>query len=222
MQDKPSSLPDLGKFGSPYIFFSNNASSDLLYISESVEEVLGFSSDQLIGRKYTDFLAGSKLNSSIPEYRARRFSGDASHESLCAVKDRNHEIKVLKVQTFGETDEAGNVVANHGIAEDVTDAYQKQQALHQRLGELEEINQKLSERERTVLDLVMAGRLNKTIASELEITTRGVERIRSRLMVKFSADTSAQLVSIATEWKVLSRVLETIGPFIATKKNLSP
>jgi FixJ family two-component response regulator len=95
------------------------------------------------------------------------------------------------------------------------DAYQKHQELQGRFGELEAIKQRLSEREFTVLELVMAGRLNKTIASELEITVRGVERIRSRLMTKFSANTSAQLVSIATEWKVLSSVLEAFLPFAA-------
>ena len=213
MQNRTVTLPDLGKFRSPYIFFSNDANADLLYISDSVEEVLGFSSEQLIGRKYTDFLVGDQLNSDIPELRRRRFSGDTSHESLRAVKNCDQEVRVLKVQTFGEMDESGNVIANHGIAEDITDAYQKYQELRRHFGELEEITQKLSERERTVLELVMAGRLNKTIASELEITVRGVERIRSRLMTKFSANTSAQLVSIAAEWKVLSSVLEAFLPF---------
>lgn len=213
MQDQSMRLPDLGKFGSPFIFFSNDANSDLLYVSDSVEEVLGYPRDQIIGRKYTDFLAGSKLNNDIPEQRARRFSGDQTHESFRAVMNRNQEIRVLKVQTFGETDESGTVIANHGIAEDVTDAYQKYQELRQRVGELDAIGDKLSEREKTVLELVVAGRLNKTIASELEITVRGVERIRSRLVTKFSAKSSAQLVSIATEWKVLSSVLETFSPF---------
>jgi len=213
MQDRSMTLPDLEKFGSPYIFFSNNSNSDLLYISDSVKEVLGFSSEQLIGRKYTDFLTGSKLNSDVAELRERRFSGDVSHESLRAVKNRDQEVRVLRIKTFGELDEAGNVIANHGIAEDVTDAYQKHQELLRRFSELEVIDQKLSERERTVLELVMAGRLNKTIASELGITVRGVERVRSRLMTKFDANSSAQLVSIATEWKVLSSVLKVFLPF---------
>ena len=193
-----------------------------LYISDSVEEVLGFSSEQLIGRKYTDFLAGNKLNSDIPELRRKRFSGDAIHESLRAVKNCNQEVRVLKVQTFGETDKFGNVIANHGIAEDVTEAYQKYQDLQRRFGELQEISQQLSERESTVLGLVMAGRLNKTIASELGITVRGVERVRSRLMTKFAANTSAQLVSIATEWKVLSRVLEAFLPFAENDSIAAP
>lgn len=217
MQNQPTTLPDLEKFGSPYIFFSNDENADLLYVSDSVEEVLGFPREQAIGRKYTEFLAGSKLNSDVAELRERRFAGDESHESLRAVMDRNREIRVLKVKTFGEVDEVGNVVANHGIAEDVTSAYQKQQGLRRRLGELEEIIQKLSERERVVLALVMAGRLNKIIARELEITIRGVERVRSRLMTKFKAETSAHLVSMASEWKVLSQVLAAFGPLSTTE-----
>lgn len=217
MQDQPVAVPDLEKFGSPYIFFSNNADADLLYVSDSVEEILGFPSNELIGRKYTDFLAGSTLNKDIPELKERRFAGDENHISLRAVKDSEQKTRVLRVQTFGERDNSGKVIANHGMAEDVTAAYQKQQNLRLRLSALEEIAQLLSERELTVLELVMAGRLNKSIARELEITVRGVERIRSRLMSKFSADTSAQLVSLATEWKVLLRVVDILGDQLVAK-----
>lgn len=53
----------------------------------------------------------------------------------------------------------------------------------------------LTTKEREVLDLVLDGRSNKEIASELNISLRAVEDRRSRLMKKMQASSVIQLVS---------------------------
>ncbi|HUO22266.1 MAG TPA: response regulator FixJ [Caulobacteraceae bacterium] len=52
----------------------------------------------------------------------------------------------------------------------------------------------LSERERQVLDGLIAGRLNKTIAHDLGISPRTVEVYRAKLMAKMEAATFADLI----------------------------
>lgn len=52
----------------------------------------------------------------------------------------------------------------------------------------------LSGREREVLDLIIAGRLNKQIADDLDISIKTVEVHRSRVMDKMGARTLADLV----------------------------
>lgn len=52
----------------------------------------------------------------------------------------------------------------------------------------------LSGREREVLDLIIAGRLNKQIADDLEISIKTVEVHRARVMEKMGARTLADLV----------------------------
>lgn len=51
----------------------------------------------------------------------------------------------------------------------------------------------LTPREREVLDLVLAGRLNKEIALRLPISQRTVELHRSRIMQKLHAESAADL-----------------------------
>jgi DNA-binding NarL/FixJ family response regulator len=54
----------------------------------------------------------------------------------------------------------------------------------------------LTQREREVLDQVVAGRLNKEIAGELGITIRTVKEHRARVMQKMEADSLAKLVTM--------------------------
>ena len=53
---------------------------------------------------------------------------------------------------------------------------------------------RLSPREREVLDLVVAGKMNKTIADAMNISIKTVEAHRSRVMEKMNARSLAQLV----------------------------
>jgi RNA polymerase sigma factor (sigma-70 family) len=55
----------------------------------------------------------------------------------------------------------------------------------------------LSPREREVLDLVVQGKLNKTIADLLGISIKTVEAHRARVMEKMQADSLADLVKMA-------------------------
>ncbi|GEO16660.1 response regulator transcription factor [Microvirga aerophila] len=55
----------------------------------------------------------------------------------------------------------------------------------------------LSPRERDVLDGLLAGGTNKTIARELEISPRTVEAHRARIMERLGAHSLPELVQIA-------------------------
>jgi two-component system response regulator FixJ len=56
---------------------------------------------------------------------------------------------------------------------------------------------RLSEREREVLDRLVAGKANKTIAFELGISPRTVEIYRANVMTKMQADSLSELVRMA-------------------------
>ncbi len=57
----------------------------------------------------------------------------------------------------------------------------------------------LSPGEREVLDLVLAGKLNKEIASQLDVSVRTVEDRRSRLMKKMQAESVVELVQMVLD-----------------------
>jgi RNA polymerase sigma factor (sigma-70 family) len=61
---------------------------------------------------------------------------------------------------------------------------------------------RLTQREREVLDLVVAGKLNKQIADELGISIKTVEVHRSRVMQKMGANSVAELVQLTLKNQV--------------------
>jgi FixJ family two-component response regulator len=56
---------------------------------------------------------------------------------------------------------------------------------------------KLSSREKQVLDCIVAGSSNKTMARELEISVKTIETHRANLMSKMKAGSISELVRIA-------------------------
>ena len=203
----PSSVaqPDLDLFESPFFFFSNNEDSEILYVSRSIKDVLGYEPADLVGKNYSDFLvADNGCNSDVEAMRSRRFNGDANHTSIRVVFDKSGQKRVLKIQTYGKVDDEGNVVANHAIAQDVTN----ESHLSERLQELIKVESALKEREKTVLELVLSGSPNKLIARRLSITERAIEMVRARLMKKFAVTSAAELIAMATELATLRNVLQ--------------
>ena len=70
----------------------------------------------------------------------------------------------------------------------------QRQARRQRDGAISHRLEQLTLREREVLDLVVAGKLNKQIADELNISMKTVEAHRARVMEKMGVRTLAELV----------------------------
>ena len=80
----------------------------------------------------------------------------------------------------------------------------------ERKAELSEINDKLaalSNRERQVLDGLVAGNANKTIAFDLGISPRTVEIYRANLMTKMAANSLSDLVRMA----MMAGILKNTG-----------
>ncbi|MEL7499588.1 MAG: LuxR C-terminal-related transcriptional regulator [Planctomycetota bacterium] len=207
--------PEVGSFVEPYFFFSNDFDSRLTYLSPSVESILGYSRDELLGRKYTEFLDPmSPLNKDVQEYRKRRFKGDERHRQIRVIRDANQRIRILDIQTYGEEDSDGIVVANHGLARDITRMFRIEENIVNQLETLQSDVEELSERESAVLSRVLNGRLNKSIAKELQISERAVERIRARITKKYNAQTTAQLIAKATRINVLEEILANSQAFV--------
>ncbi len=59
--------------------------------------------------------------------------------------------------------------------------------------------EKLTSRERQIMGFVIAGKMNKTIADELDISIKTVEAHRARVMQKLGVDSLAALVRLALD-----------------------
>lgn len=84
------------------------------------------------------------------------------------------------------------------VAEAV-DKDRRQHAVQSRAADIAARRDRLSERERQVMDLVVAGKPNREIAAELGISPRTVEVFKSRMMEKMQARSVPELVRMCLE-----------------------
>jgi FixJ family two-component response regulator len=85
------------------------------------------------------------------------------------------------------------------------------------VGELQERYATLTERERQIMTLVVAGRANKQIAAELELSEMTVKVHRGQVMRKMQAGSLAKLVRIADRLAALTTASQAIATNVAAK-----
>lgn len=71
--------------------------------------------------------------------------------------------------------------------------------------------ERLSPREKTVLQAIVAGQLNKAIAKQLDVSVRTVEGDRAKIVNKFGADTTGEVVGKYAEYQLLAECGKLIG-----------
>ena len=140
------------------------------------------------------------------DVRLRDQSGLELHRRL---KDQGFRLPIIFITGYGDIAMAVEAMKN-GAADFVTKPFDDQRLLEtvqramaaaresaEKDGQREQVRRRLealSPRERQVLDRVVAGKLNKTIADELNISAKTVEAHRAHLMEKMQARNVAELL----------------------------
>ncbi|MBI1368001.1 MAG: response regulator [Planctomycetes bacterium] len=118
---------------------------------------------------------------------------------LTAHGDVPMAVKAMRAGAFDFVEKPGN---GHMLLERILRALEQSrqaQADKQRVETVQAAIEELSRRERQVMDLVVAGKLNKQIAAELGISIKTVEVHRARMMAKMKAENLADLVRMVLD-----------------------
>ena len=167
------------------------------------------------GKAFLEILPELHSGCIITDVRMPEISGI---ELLRRVKDHDPDIPVIVITGHGEISLAVEAM-KLGAVDFLEKPFDDDQLLAalkstlsrdadmaERKAEVSEINDKLaalSNRERQVLDGLVAGKANKTIAFDLGISPRTVEIYRANLMTKMAANSLSDLVRMAMTAGVL-------------------
>lgn len=114
---------------SEYFLYQHNAEGVLTYISTSVEDVLGFTPEEMRGQSYEKFVTDNPINQQAGIYTELAFKGERqpSYEmELCHKNGDAHSVEVIESPVF---DRDGKVIALEGICHDITKRRQMEKDL---------------------------------------------------------------------------------------------
>jgi len=165
-------------------------------------EVRSFSAAPALLEAVEEEAASGALTCIVSDVRMPRMSGIEMQQEL---KRRNVQLPLVFVTAHADVPQAVEAMRNGAanFIEKPFDPATLVQALQAALnrsamrGGANTQLERLTPRERQVLELVVAGKLNKTIADVLGISIKTVELHRSNLMSKLGARNVAELIRIA-------------------------
>jgi len=203
-------LPHAIDFVDPYFFFSSRQHCEITFASPSVRTVLGYDPQRLAGVSYTRFLwSNDALNADVEECQQMDLRGGQSVHALRAVLDAAGNRRILMVHTTGIPEAVGGpIVRRHTIARDVTHCVQTHAQLSGKLQTLELASRRMSWQEREVADRIVAGKMNREIAEELQLSDRTIERRRAAIMKHFGAATTSEMIAKLTELQLLKTCVQ--------------
>jgi len=164
--------------------------------------------------EFLDSCPPSPLGCIITDLRMPRMGGLELHKTL---QDKGVHIPVIFMTAFADVKTGVRAMKQGGfdfiekpfnnqeLIELVHQAIDKSVAASENLHHAQEVSTvlaSLSEQERKVLDGIMDGKLNKTIADELNLSDKTIEYHRAKVMKKFSAGSVAELVKSVCSAKV--------------------
>ncbi|MCY1719898.1 ATP-binding protein [Prolixibacteraceae bacterium Z1-6] len=139
-----------------YFFYSHNLEGEYLYISPSVEKVLGYTIEEAfsgIVRHMTD----SEQNKQTVETLKKSASGFKQKTFELELYTKNKEIKVIEITESPLFDNQGNLVTVEGVAHDITKRKRQEGVIKKQNDELQaqeqELRRNLEEMTRTKTEL---------------------------------------------------------------------
>lgn len=160
------------------------------------------------GQQFLDAYDGSEPGCLVLDIRMPGMSGMKLQEKL----SENHiNIPIIFITGHGDVPTATKAIIDgaldflekpfneHALLERIQEALDKdlrERGSVAKRREADERVQRLSTREKQVLDLVMAGKPNKAIATDLGLSQSTIEVHRANTMKKMKVDSLAQLVTL--------------------------
>ena len=120
-----------------YIFYSHNIEGVFTYLSPSITDVLGYSSEEYMQSHYDAFFTDNPINKKAVELTGRILSGDKTNSYEVEVFHKDGRRRLMEVTESAVKDSNGDVTAVEGLARDITELKQASIKLQEEKEKLE-------------------------------------------------------------------------------------
>jgi diguanylate cyclase (GGDEF)-like protein/PAS domain S-box-containing protein len=150
--------------GSEQVFFYiHDLEHRFEYLSPSVEEVLGYAPEELMGRPYNDLMTGDPSDVMVDELTDRASRRGRGHTYTILTRHRDGRLVPIEVAESPILRE-GEVVGMQGFARDITERHRAREALEKR----EEYFRSLTENALDVIHVINADRTTRYVSPSVE------------------------------------------------------
>ena len=173
--------------------FSMTSDGIVQYASDNVSTLLGISARDIVGHSFDEFLSDDPLNERVRNKCWQVIPNDAVLNCQCELLNRDGTMLSADMRCMGiyEHDEVVGLVAFvQSQVKEPGDSEEKQQER----ARVKKLVDQLSGAEREVVDLVVEGHMNKSMAKMLGVAVRTIEARRSRAMTKLQVRSLPDLV----------------------------
>jgi diguanylate cyclase (GGDEF)-like protein/PAS domain S-box-containing protein len=112
-----------------YFLYSYDKSFTLTYLSDAIEEILGYTPGEIVGTKFTDYLTDESINDAVIESALLTLQGESTGSLIISVWHKNRSKRYLEIDSYPLVDGKGEVYGVEGLARDITQQYILQQEL---------------------------------------------------------------------------------------------
>lgn len=121
-----------------YFFYATDPQGRLTYASPSIHSIMGYTPNEVLGRNWREFaVAESPTFADLERVERMVFGGIEAPSHLAEMKHANDGVRVLELRDILLRDSEGKVIANEGIAKDVTRRHEAEEELRKAHDELE-------------------------------------------------------------------------------------
>jgi diguanylate cyclase (GGDEF)-like protein/PAS domain S-box-containing protein len=128
--------------GDKFFAYRMNADFKFVYFSKNMENVLGISPDQALGKSFNEILEWTGDSLEIGEKSLDAYEKGQQHDDLTTmsfIHPLTQEERFVRVTDHTVTDSSENLLWVEGILEDITESVNAQKALHEKELELEKL-----------------------------------------------------------------------------------
>lgn len=135
--------------GNEYFFYSHNTDGEYLYMSPSVEQILGYDVDEAkLG--LVQHMIDSELNDKTKEVLEKSATGEKQKTFQLELSAKDGSIKVIEITESPLYNEAGKLISIEGVAHDITRRIEREKTIRQ---QNQKLKQQTEELEATIADL---------------------------------------------------------------------
>lgn len=167
-----------------YFFYSHNLEGEYLYMSPSVEKILGYTVEEAkmgLIKHMTD----SEFNKRTIETQKKSATGEKQNTFELELYTKSREIKVIEITESPNYDSKGNLISVDGVAHDITERIKTERIIQQQNEELKRQDEELKKTLETLLAKNKnIDKLKKQVEDRFQLVLNIVNEIPEKIFLK--------------------------------------